>query len=112
KFLFPQRGGDEISSAAELLAQQWLEVGAEVTPTVIASAQLNEVIFGSGDWDAGWIPVTVNLPSQLTDFLSGPTPPDGTNFAHLQNETYATAVAAAGVEGDIDAACNLWIEAE
>lgn len=112
KFLFPQRGGDEISSAAELLAQQWREVGAEVTPTSIAATQLNEVIFGSGDWDAGWVPVTVNLPTQLVDFLSGPTPPDGTNFAHLQNEDYVTAATAAGTEGDIDAACALWLEAE
>lgn len=112
KFLFPQRGGDEVSSAAELLAQQWREVGAEVTPTSIASTQLNEVIFGSGDWDAGWIPITVNLPTQLADFLAGPTPPDGTNFAHLQNEDYATAAAAAGTEGEIDAACALWTEAE
>ncbi|WP_181009871.1 ABC transporter substrate-binding protein [Ornithinimicrobium sufpigmenti] len=112
KFIFPQRGGDELSAAAELLSQQWREVGAEVSPSTIAATQLNEVIFGSGDWDAGWIPVTVSLPPQLMAFLSGPAVPDGTNFAHIDNETYTTKSAEANAEGDIEAACALWTEAE
>jgi peptide/nickel transport system substrate-binding protein len=111
-FIFAQRGGDELSAAAELLAQQWAEVGAEVTPQVIAATQLNEVIFASGNWDAGWIPVTLSLPSQLPGFVSGPTPPDGTNFAYIENETYDEASAEALTTGDVEAACTLWNEAE
>lgn len=111
-FIFAQRGGDELSAAAELLTQQWAEVGAEVDPQVIAATQLNEVIFASGNWDAGWIPVTLSLPSQLPGFVSGPTPPDGTNFAHIDNEAYDQASADAITTGDIEAACALWDEAE
>lgn len=112
KFIFAQRGGDELSAAAELLAQQWAEVGAEVSPSAIAATQLNEVLFASGDWDAGWIPITVDLPPQLVAFLSGPAAPDGTNFAHIDNETYAAKSAEANVQGEIEAACALWNEAE
>ncbi|WP_192498755.1 ABC transporter substrate-binding protein [Ornithinimicrobium pratense] len=112
KFIFAQRGGDELAAAAELLSQQWREVGAEMSPSTIAATQLNEVLFASGDWDAGWIPVTVDLPSQLLAFLSGPAAPDGTNFAHIDNETYTAKSAEANVQGEIEAACALWIEAE
>lgn len=111
-FIFAQRGGDEISAAAELLAQQWAEVGAEVSPQVIVATQLNEVLFSSGNWDAGWIPVTLSLPTQLPGFVSGPTPPDGTNFASITNDTYDAASAEASGTGDLEAACALWNEAE
>lgn len=111
-FIFAQRGGDEISAAAELLAQQWAEVGAEVQPQVIVATQLNEVLFSSGNWDAGWIPVTLSLPTQLPGFVSGPTPPDGTNFASIANDDYDEASAEASGTGDIEAACALWNEAE
>lgn len=112
KFIYAQRGGDQLSAAAELLAQQWLEVGAEVQPSTIAATQLNEVIFGSGDWDAGWIPVTVNLPTQLAPFLSGPVPPEGINFGHIANDVYDEKSALAATEGEKEAACELWLEAE
>lgn len=110
-FIVPQ-GAGELPAAAELLAQQWAEVGAEVNPQVIAATQLNEVLFATGNWDAGWIPVTLSLPSQLPGFVSGPTPPDGTNFAHIENETYIMASTEASTTGDIEAACALWNEAE
>ncbi|MDO5501253.1 MAG: ABC transporter substrate-binding protein, partial [Propionibacteriaceae bacterium] len=60
----------------------------------------------------GWIPVTLSLPSQLPGFVSGPTPPDGTNFASIENEVYDTTSAEALTTGDRDAACALWNEAE
>lgn len=112
KFIYAQRGGDQLSAAAELLAQQWREVGADVQPSTIAATQLNEVLFASGDWDAGWIPVTVSLPTQLAPFLSGPTPPEGINFAHISNEVYDEKSAQAATEGEKEAACALWLEAE
>lgn len=112
KFIFAQRGGNELSAAAELLAQQWKAVGADVKPGVIESTKLNEVLFASGDWDAGWIPVTVSLPTQLPGFLSGPTPPNGTNFAFMNDATYAAKSAEALKTGDEAAACALWNDAE
>lgn len=110
KFIYPQRGGDAISAAAELLTQQWKALGAEVTASVITSTQLNDVLFTSGDWDAGWIPIGVTLPSQLVAFLSGPSP--ATNFAHLSNATYQADSAKAATTADLTASCTLWNSAE
>jgi peptide/nickel transport system substrate-binding protein len=110
KFIYGQSGGDALAAAAELLAEEWKALGAQVTPSVITSTQLNTVLFASGDWDAGWIPITVNLPSQLVGFLSGPAP--ATNFAHLNNATYNTDSTKAASTGQLAAACALWNSAE
>jgi peptide/nickel transport system substrate-binding protein len=57
------------------------------------------------------LPLTVSVPTQLVPFLSGPTPPDGVNFASIDNADYATSVQAAsevpGAEG-----CDDWAAAE
>jgi peptide/nickel transport system substrate-binding protein len=87
--------GPEMAAGAELLAQQWAEVGVDVTLQGITTPQLNEIIFGTGEWDAGFIRLNVSFPTQLIPFLSGPTPTDGTNFAHIANDEYDAAVAAA-----------------
>jgi peptide/nickel transport system substrate-binding protein len=106
KFIYPQAGGDSVAAAAELLAEEWKAVGVEVKPSVITATQLNDVLFSSGDWDAGWVPVGVGLPSQLVGFLSGPSPV--TNFAHLNNATYTADSTKAAGTGDVTAACDLW----
>ena len=38
-------------------------------------------IFATGDWDIAVIGIGVTSPAQLMPFLSGPTPPNGTNFS-------------------------------
>ncbi len=110
KFIYGQSGGDAVAAAAELLAEEWKALGADVKPSVITSTQLNDVLFSSGDWDAGWIPITVSLPSQLVGFLSGPAP--ATNFAHLNNATYTADTTKAAATGDLTASCALWNSAE
>lgn len=111
-FIYPAAGGDSLAAAAELVEQMWTEVGVQVTLQAVTSTQLNEVVFATGAWDAGWIPLTVNLPSQLAPFLSGPATPDGTNFAHLDNATYNASSAKALTTGEVEPACALWNEAE
>lgn len=37
------------------------------------------------------MPLTVSLPTQYAGFVSGPTPPAGTNFAHIENRAYEQA---------------------
>lgn len=111
-FIYPQAGGDSLSAAAELVDQMWTEVGADVTLQGVTSTQLNEIAFGTGAWDAGWVPITVSLPSQLTPFLSGPAVPDGVNFAHLDNAVYNESSVEAQGTGELEAACALWAEAE
>lgn len=111
-FIYPQSGGDSMAAAAELLGQMWKELGVGTKLQVVSSTQLNEVAFGTGAWDAGWVPVTVNLPSQLAPFLSGAVPPDGTNFAHLADSTYDANSKKALGTGEVEAACELWNAAE
>ncbi len=110
KFIYPQQGGDAVAAAAELLGQEWKALGVDITPSVITATQLNDVLFASGDWDAGWVPVGINLPSQLVGFVSGPAP--ATNFAHINNSTYTTDATKAAATGDVTQACALWNSAE
>ncbi|WP_162451609.1 ABC transporter substrate-binding protein [Phytoactinopolyspora mesophila] len=103
--------GPGLAAGAELLAQQWSAIGVDVSLQSITQAQINEVLFGSGDWDAGLIMLSVAFPSQLGPFFSGPVPPDGTNFAHLGNEEYE-ALTAEAAELPLEEGCALWEDAE
>lgn len=111
-FVYPAGTGDSVAAAAELAEQMWREVGADVTLQSVTSTQINEVLFATGDWDAGWVPLTVSLPSQLVPFFSGPGAPDGTNFGHLDNTVYNENSVEALSTGDTEEACALWNEAE
>ena len=57
------------------------------------------------------MPLNVSSPDQVVPFASGAAAPDGTNFAHIDNEDYLAKVAEAsalpGSEG-----CDTWIEAD
>ena len=59
-----------------------------------STAALQGTIFGSGDWDVLIIGIGVANPSQISALLSGPTPPNGTNFAGINNRDYKLAVSA------------------
>ncbi|MET0233509.1 MAG: ABC transporter substrate-binding protein [Kibdelosporangium sp.] len=104
--------GTTMQATTELIQKFWSAVGVEVTAKGATQAEIGQVIVGGqGSWDAAIIPLNVSLPSQLIGFLTGPTPPNGTNFAGLQNPKYTAAVQAAsaiaGTEG-----CAKWAEAE
>lgn len=110
-FIYPAGRGKAVAAGAELLAKQWQDVGAQVKLQSVTSTQLNRRLFSTGNWDAGWTPVTVSLPSQLVAFLSGPAPPKGTNLAHLENTGYAKHTKLA-MGSPRDAACHHWHAAE
>lgn len=103
--------GAGVSSGAELLAEQWEAVGAKVTLRSITQAQVNEVLFGTGDWDAVLMRVTVAFPTQLLPFFSGPVPPEGTNFAHIDNQEYSKLTEQAA-QLTVDEGCPLWEDAD
>lgn len=111
-FLYSPSSGQAITAAAELLASQWKTLGVDVTLKSYTSTQLNDIIFSTGAWDTGWIPLTISLPSQLVPFASGKTPPDGTNFGHIANSEYATLAGKATVAAEVKTACPLWEQAE
>jgi peptide/nickel transport system substrate-binding protein len=81
--------GESVASGMELLAQQWRQLGVDVSLKGITATQLNDILFSSGAWDAGLIQLTVGVPTQIVPFLSGDAPPKGTNFGHIDNPEYA-----------------------
>lgn len=111
RFIYSSGRGKAVAAGAELLAKQWKAVGVDVKLHPVTSTQLQKVIFSTGDWDAGWVPITVSTPSQLVAFVSGKEPPSGTNFARIDNDTYSgEAKTASGLTGS--AACSHWHAAE
>lgn len=96
KFLVPSSLGTNGVPGSELLAATWKKLGATVQLSTPTDTALEQVLFGGGDWDAGFVPLSVNLPTQYAGFVSGPAPPDGTNFAHISNPTYEAAAKQAG----------------
>lgn len=104
-------GSDQVAAAVELISQQWKKLGVEVTIKPVTSVELNGIIFGTGDWDATDTTINDSLPSVFQGFVSGPVPPKGTNYAHIDNATYnKDAAKAVGTPGA--AGCALWLSAE
>jgi peptide/nickel transport system substrate-binding protein len=103
--------GPGIASGAELASQAWKELGVQVKVTAQDQATLSQNVFGAGNWDIGLIPINVSSPDQLVPLLSGAVPPNGQNFAHIDNAAYkagvAKASAIAGAKG-----CGDWLAAE
>jgi peptide/nickel transport system substrate-binding protein len=109
--LYGTQLGPTESSGAELIQQAWKGLGVDVTLKGVDSPGLNTLYFGTGAWDASMAPITLNLPSQLVPFVSGPVPPDGTNFAHIQNQAYESLVQKASTKAG-SAGCDDWNNAE
>lgn len=111
-FLYLPAFGQAVTAAAELLASQWKDLGVDVALKASTDTQLNEILFSTGAWDAGWVQLGVTLPSQLVPFVSGAMPPTGTNFGHITNSQYTTTAAKAAVAPSVATACPLWATAE
>ena len=101
-----------MQAAAELAQKVWQGVGAEVTLRAVSDAEVGSLIVGGqGSWSVTLLPLTVNLPTQLVPFLSGPSAPNGANFASINNSAYSTNVAAASAQVGSDG-CTKWAAAE
>jgi peptide/nickel transport system substrate-binding protein len=111
KLLYPTDAGSTFGPANELAQQQLSAAGVKVTLDAQTTAALSGKIFGSGDWDIVFIGIGVANPSQLTSLLSGPAPPNGTNFAGIKNAGYQRSVALA-VRRVGPAGCKYWLEGE
>ncbi|HKN97448.1 MAG TPA: ABC transporter substrate-binding protein [Pseudonocardiaceae bacterium] len=110
-FLYGTQAGSAASSAADLAAQQWGQLGVKVTLTGQDDTSATNTLFSSGNWDIGWIALNVSSPDQLVGFLSGPTPPKGDNFANINNTAY-TGLVAAAQQTQGTAGCAKWLSAE
>jgi peptide/nickel transport system substrate-binding protein len=101
-----------IVGTAEYVQYLWNQLGVEVTLHRMtmdeAKAQLYD---GTGDFDVQLDAFDPPLPSGLAQFLSGPTPPHGSNFIAVANPAYdALSGQASQLTGP--SACKLWIAAE
>ncbi|WP_199434121.1 ABC transporter substrate-binding protein [Qaidamihabitans albus] len=111
-FHYPSKLGAPMQSAAELVQRSWRAVGVDVELRGGTDAQVEQVVAaGQGTWHAAFLPLNVTLPTQLVPFLSGPTPPNGNNFASIDNAEYITAVGQASQATGTDG-CDSWAEAE
>ncbi|MFD3485068.1 ABC transporter substrate-binding protein [Streptomyces sp. NPDC058665] len=99
------------TAAAELATQIWQKLGVKVTSRPQDLTRIGQTLFSTGDWDIVWESLVPGSPDQMVPFLSGPVPPTGTNFAHIDNTDYSTGVAqAASVTGT--KGCPEWLAAE
>ncbi len=111
KLLYATDEGPSYAPAAELAQQQLAAAGAKVTLEPQSVANLQATIFGTGDWDVVIIGIGVANPAQFTAFVSGPTPPNGTNFAGINNATYKLNVTRANRRVGADG-CKYWLAGE
>ncbi|MTD58796.1 ABC transporter substrate-binding protein [Amycolatopsis pithecellobii] len=110
-FYYPTSFGPPMQAGAELVQQRWREVGVQTEVKGMTDAESAQIIGGQGTWDAIMLPITVNLPSQLVPFFTGPAAPDGNNFASIDNPQYNAAVQAASAIAGTDG-CAKWGEGE
>jgi len=111
-FHFPTGAGSGMQAGAELLRDSWQSVGAEVKLKGDTAAEIGQaIIAGQGSWEAAFLPLGVTLPSQIVPFVSGTTPPTGTNFAFINNSGYNEHVKKAAASPGA-AGCAEWAAAE
>lgn len=103
--------GASVQAANDYMQHQWDAIGASVTLDSMSSQGMIGVLFGPGNWDASLVSLGVYVPSQLTGFLSGPTPPSGENFSGIHSGAYINATRNA-LKSVGTRSCVYWKEAE
>jgi peptide/nickel transport system substrate-binding protein len=109
---YPASLGTGGSAAAELLQQTWSQLDVKVTLHAVTDAELDsEIVAGTAAWSAAIIPLGLTSPTELVPFVSGATPPKGTDFAYINNGAYTAAVTKASTAVG-QAGCPDWNAAE
>jgi peptide/nickel transport system substrate-binding protein len=103
--------GPTTTAGAEFMQQAWKSIGADVTLKGLDSPGVNQALTSTGAWDVWLGAFTTSLPSPLVPFLSGPVPPQGQNYAHIQNKQYEELVKKATTKSGA-ASCPDWNAAE
>jgi peptide/nickel transport system substrate-binding protein len=111
KILYPTDAGAGFAPAMTLAQAQLSAAGASATLNGTTTPNLQATLFGSGNWDVALVPLGVSAPTQLIPFLSGATPPNGVNFAGINNGTYGGQVDAA-LKTTGATSCRHWLNAE
>ncbi|GAB3062312.1 ABC transporter substrate-binding protein [Sediminivirga luteola] len=104
----------ENSAAAELMAEQWAAIGVGVNHHgTDANAFLERVTTegASSELDVIWLASNYSVPNVLASFVSGPTPPQGNNYAGVSNPDFDEIVAESSSLTGAEA-CGSWEQAE
>jgi peptide/nickel transport system substrate-binding protein len=111
-FYYSTSLGPAMQAGAELVQKTWKAIGVDVSLKGVTDTETGRLIAGGqAAWNATILPLGLTLPSEAVPFLSGPTPPNGTNFAGIKNAGYLAGVkAASAIEGA--AGCDKWAAAE
>ncbi|MGH3486130.1 MAG: ABC transporter substrate-binding protein [Nocardioidaceae bacterium] len=101
-----------IDAAMELVRQWWEDIGVEVESKGQGTNAFLETLFGGTDWDVAFLNVQIAYPTDFIQFASGPTPPNGQNFAEISNPSYDRLTAEAAMTPTEQGGCDLWAQAE
>lgn len=98
-------------TTAELLAQRWHAIGIKVNLVGDTTMNGNRAMFQTSNYDVFLLGFNPSLPTILTSFVSGATPPKGKNLAGINNSDY-NALADKAETMVPPAACTYWNQAE
>ncbi len=110
-FVYNTASGASGSAAADLATATWKQLGVKVKTTPQDETAINTTLFSTGNWDVIWEALNVNSPDQIVPFVSGAVPPNGTDFAHVNNAKYTGLVTKASALTGSDS-CSDWLQAE
>lgn len=110
-FAYNTAQGSAGAAAAQLAAAAWKQLGIAVTLKPQDETGITNTLFTTGNWDVVFEALNVSSPDQIVSFMAGPTPPNGTNFAHITNPAYSALVKKATAENG-STGCADWLKAE
>ena len=98
--------------AAELVAQNWSEIGVATELRANDAAAWSEQLYETFDWDTGWVQISSGGPLLQNTFFDGATPAEGgLNFMFVDNPEYE-ALANQAKSASPEETCGLWQQAE
>jgi len=106
-------GSTAHSSAAELVAEDWEQLGITTNLIAMDGAAWSEYLYETFDYDTGWIQIGVGSPVTQDLFYGGAFPEEGgLNFMGVSDDEYNGFADQARAAADADEACGFWEEAE
>ncbi len=101
----------QLMAVAELMGKMWADLGIDIEMLAQDATSFTSTLYETGNWDVLVGASSISLPTTLIPVLSGPPPPDGTNFSHIENDEYSSAVSEALTKEDTDS-CPFWQQAD
>lgn len=104
----------ENAATAEMIGQQWAEIGVKVKQDGSDYGAFSEKVFAEGAssvFDVMWIAPNYPVPNVLASFFSGAVPPEGNNIGAISNPEFDKLVAESAAFSGAEA-CPSWEAAE